>query len=501
MRGLGDLVTPEALRLRAGDRTYRRGRDYASEGRVSEIAEDGLVLTGTVEGTLDYEVILKVEVGEILASCDCPMGETGTFCKHGVALGLAWLEQAPEPAGPEPSASVLRKSRPRRITTEGIRDHLAAMDHGALVDLVLAQAERDDLLHERLLLLVATAEANGAGADMVRRAIDQAVRVPDFVRYADVYGYVSGIHGAVDLLEDILRTGQAEVVIELAEHALRRVERAMDHVDDSDGEMGGVLGRLQGVHLAACEVARPDPVLLAGRLFAWELGGQWDVFTGAVLTYADVLGETGLTEYRRRAEVEWAKVPPLGSGSGIGRSFEGRRFRIASIMESLARAAGDVDELVTVKARDLSSPYAFLEIAQVCLDAGRADEALDWAEQGVRAFPDTSDGRLRAFLAESYHQQSRHDEALALVWAPFEARPTVEGFAVLKAHASRVDAWPAWRDRALQAARAAVVEARGKKRPAPNRWDTPSDGSALVRMYLGEDDVEAAWREAVELGC
>ena len=501
MRGLGDLVTPEALRLHAGDRTYRRGRDYASEGRVSEIAEDGLVLTGTVEGTLDYEVILKVEVGEILASCDCPMGETGTFCKHGVALGLAWLEQAPEPAGPEPSASVLRKSRPRRITTEGIRDHLAAMDHGALVDLVLAQAERDDLLHERLLLLVATAEANGAGADMVRRAIDQAVRVPDFVRYADVYGYVSGIHGAVDLLEDILRTGQAEVVIELAEHALRRVERAMDHVDDSDGEMGGVLGRLQGVHLAACEVARPDPVVLAGRLFAWEVDGEWDVFAGAVLTHAEVLGEAGLAEYRRRAEVEWATVPPLGPGSGIGRSFEGRRFRIASIMESLARAAGDVDELVTVKARDLSSPYAFLEIAQVCLDAGRADEALDWAEQGVRAFPDTSDGRLRAFLAESYHQQSRHDEALALVWAPFEARPTVEGFAVLKAHASRVDAWPAWRDRALQAARAAVVEARGKKRPAPNRWDTPSDDSALVRMYLGEDDVEAAWREAVELGC
>ena len=145
------------------------------------------------------------------------------------------------------------------------------MDHGALVDLVLAQAERDALLHDRLLLLVATAEANGAGADMVRRAIDQAVRVPDFVRYADVYGYVSGIHGAVDLLEDILRTGQAEVVIELAEHALRRVERAMDHVDDSDGEMGGVLGRLQGVHLAACEVARPDPVVLAGRLFAWEV--------------------------------------------------------------------------------------------------------------------------------------------------------------------------------------------------------------------------------------
>ncbi len=38
----------------------------------------------------------------------------------------------------------------------------------------------------------------------------------------------------------------------------------MDRVDDSDGEMGGVLGRLQEVHLAACEAARPDPVVPCG---------------------------------------------------------------------------------------------------------------------------------------------------------------------------------------------------------------------------------------------
>jgi len=501
VNSLRNILTPEALRRRAGDRTFRRGRDYASEGRVSGIAEDGPILIGTVEGTLDYEVILEVDVDEIVATCDCPMGEAGSFCKHVVALGLAWLERAGETADPGPRAPVRGGPRPRRITTEDVRSHLAAMDHGALVDLVVAQAERDDLLRERLTLLVATAEADGAGADLVRRAIDTAVRVPDFLRYADVYGYVLGIHGAVDLVEDMLRTGQAVAVIELCEHALRRVERAMDRIDDSDGEMGDVLRRLQDLHLAACELERPDPVVLAGRLFAWELDGEWDVFTGAALTYADVLGEAGIAEYRRRAEVEWAKVPPLKPGSDVGRSFAGRRFRVTSIMESLARAAGDVDELVTIMGRDLSSPYAFLEVARVCLKAGHADQALEWAERGVRAFPDTPDGRLRAFLAELYHQRSRHDEAMALVWAPFEARPTVEGFAVLKAHASRVDAWPAWRDRAIDTARASVVDAQRAARPPMNRWDFPVDGSSLVRMHLAENDVDTAWQEAGALGC
>jgi uncharacterized Zn finger protein len=501
MRGLQDLVTPGALQLRAGDRTYRGGRDYVDEGRVVDLAEDGPVLTATVEGSHDYEVVLEVEGDDLVGTCDCPMGETGAFCKHLVALGLAWLAQAREPADPGPSAPVRRRARPRRITTDDIRSHLAAMDHGALVDLVLAQAERDDMLRERLLLLVATTEANGAGADRVRRAIDKAVRVPDFLRYADVDGYVSGIHSAFDLLGDLLRTGQSGAVIELAEHALRRVERAMDHVDDSDGGMGGVLGRLGELHLAACEVARPDPVALAGRLFAWELDGQWDVFSGAALTYANVLGAAGIAEYRRLAELEWATVPKLGPEAGVGRSFEGRRFRITSIMESLARATGDVDELLAVKARDLSSPYAFLEIARVCLDAGRADEALGWSEQGVRAFPDTPDGRLREFLADRYHERSRHDDAIALVWVPFEARPTIQGFAALKAHASHAGVWPAWRERAIELARASVVEAQRAARPPVNRWDNPTDGSSLVRMLLLEDDVDTAWQQAVALGC
>jgi hypothetical protein len=84
-------------------------------------------------------------------------------------------------------------------------------------------------------------------------------------------------------------------------------------------------------------------------------------------------------------------------------------------MEALARATGDVDELVAIKSRDLSVAYHFLEIAQVCLDVGRDDEALDWAERGVRAFPIATDARLREFLADLYHRRSRHDDAMVTV--------------------------------------------------------------------------------------
>ncbi len=498
---LRDLLEREALVRRAGDRTFRRGQRYAAEGRVSGLVEEGDDLSGTVAGTDDYEVRLWLHGDELAFSCDCPVAEDGVFCKHMVALALAWLDEEAVP--PEPDLQLKRPglTRQRRVTLDDIRAHLEGMDHAALVELVLAQASLDDGLREHLALRVAMADATGAGADLVRRAIDQAVRTPDFVRYADAYGYARGIDAAIDLVESILRDGSADAAIELCEHALGRIERAMEHVDDSDGEIGGLLERVQELHLAACEVARPDPVSLAARLFAWELGDDWDVFSGAALTYADVFGEVGLAEYRRRAEAAWAKVPPLTPGVDVGSSFGDRRFRITSIMASLARGSGSVDELVAIMSRDLSSPYAFLEIARVCVEAGRADDALEWAECGMSAFPGTLDGRLREFLAALYHQHSRHDEAIALIWAAFEHGPTLEGFLLLKSHAGRIDAWPVWRARAFGTAREAVVLAQATAWPARSRWDTPVDGSALARMYLGEGDLDAAWREATALGC
>jgi hypothetical protein len=71
-------------------------------------------------------------------------------------------------------------------------------------------------------------------------------------------------------------------------------------MDDSDGYLGGILEKLQAVHLAACKQAKADPVALARRLFAWELGTSWGTFYGAAATYADVLGQKGLGDVPRQ---------------------------------------------------------------------------------------------------------------------------------------------------------------------------------------------------------
>ena len=501
MSQLRSLLDHDRVGALADDRFFARGQRYAAEDRVHTIEEDDTAIAGTVSGTHDYEVRIWAENDDLAYACDCPIGVDGTFCKHLVALAVAWLGESADRSStkrPDPRPS---RDRPRPITMSDVRAYLEGQDHGTLVEMILAEADRDDRLRERLLLRTTMAATAGVDAGQIRRAIDRAVRAGDFVEYAGAHDFARGIHDAIDLVEALLRDGQPLVVIELCEHALGRVERAIESVDDSDGEMGGLLERLQELHLAACRAARPDPEELAARLFAWELGDEWDVFGGAPETYADVLGTVGLAAYRRLAETEWAKVPALGPGSGGVSPYSSRRFRVTSIMESLARAAGDLDELVTVKVRDLSSAYRFLEIAQVCRDAGREDAALDWAERGVRAFPTATDSRLREFLAELYHHRSRHDEAMALIWAGFVERPSLERYQLLKSHADRIEARPTWRIRAIETARASIIEEQRVARPRGSPWDRPVDGSSLVRIHLWEGELESAWQAATALGC
>lgn len=170
-------------------------------------------------------------------------------------------------------------------------------------------------------------------------------------------------------------------------------------------------------------------------------------------------------------------------------------------METLARQSGDVEAVVAIKKRDLSSPYAYLQIAETYRQARKHDPALEWAERGLKAFPERTDSRVREFLAEEYHRRKRHDEAMALIWLEFTDSPSLEQYRNLKGHADRVGEWQAWREKALDFLRQSIAKAVREDRKDRWAWSRGTDHSALVRIFLWEKDVEAAWREAQEGGC
>ena len=272
MTDWANLLDQNTLLEMAGERSFERGQEYFSQGCVRGLAEHAGTITAKVQGTHDYRVKLWIKNGGVDYSCTCPVGADGGFCKHCVAVGLAWLN-------PEKTRGDFRKSS---LTLDDARAALTLQPKEALVALLLEQAMEDDRLRQKLLLKAAKDTCKGIDLNAYRNAIDEAVDAGGFVDYYEARNYAHGIEETVDSIEELLKEGHAAEAIDIAEHALKAVEEATGSVDDSDGLMGSIRERLQEIHLDACHKAQPDPETLAKRLFEWEISTDYDTFYGAV---------------------------------------------------------------------------------------------------------------------------------------------------------------------------------------------------------------------------
>lgn len=473
----------------ADRRSFERGVLYAANGRVGKRTATESSVKAKVRGSSSYQVKLSLDDGEPGFECSCPVGMEGRFCKHAVALALVVTEATADPD--QQAEAVL-----------DIRAYLGGLDHEALVELLVERAAEDEHFDARLRMSAARAIEAAPPIAVFRHALDEAFVVGDYVGYREMYGYATNIESVLDSLRELLDDGQAEAVIALAEHAVDRAEDAVGYVDDSDGWMSTIAERLQELHYEACRAAKPEPVALARTLFERERhSGDLDVFHGAASTYAKVLGKKGLAEYRRLAQEEWDALPSLAPGQEE-RSYSSQRFRITQIMETLAELTGDVDAVVDVLARDQSSAYQFVRIAELYTKAGRYDDALAWAEKGL-ALHGGSDSRLVEAAAAEYHRAGRGADAVRVAWDAYDASPALRTYRQLAEQATRAGLWPDWHETSLALLRERIAHKdRKPARGRATRWAAPGvDSSTLVEVLLHDGDVEQAWAEASAAGC
>ncbi|MBI2353582.1 MAG: hypothetical protein HYV06_00905 [Deltaproteobacteria bacterium] len=390
-------------------------------------------------------------------------------------------------------------SKKSTVNTKEIRNWLEAQDRKTILDMLMAQVTSDDRLRREIVLKIAKEHARGIDLAAYRTAISNACEIDGYLDYGEVYDYSEGVSEVVDSLERLFSEGFVIETISLCEYALEHLGNAMEQADDSDGYLCGEAERLLELHLNACKKSPPDPEELAERLLRYELAwGGYDMFYGAVNTYKDVLGKEGIAAYRRLVEQKWQEIPAKSSG-GKGAGHDSNRYGITRIMESLAKAEGDVDALIAIKKRDLSASWNYLSIAEICRNANRYDEALDWAEKGLAVFNTIPDNRLRDFVAEEYHRRKRFDDAFQLYWIQLSERPELASYKKLLDYAKKIKRFDTVRVEALALLRKDIE--RVKQNSNARHWQAKPDHSRLVEIFIWETDREAAWKEAMIGGC
>ena len=379
-----------------------------------------------------------------------------------------------------------------------LRNFLLAQSPVWLSERLLSAAADDPVL----LAALQAAASGSDGAQAVRRELDRAIWVDEYVEWEEAATYVYGVNRALELLGGLIRNGHPDQVVELAEHAMDLLEQAVERVQD-DGDTHGCLVWAREIHMQACAASNPDPTALAQRLFTRATTEEWGVFANVVADYADVLGPAGVATLHGLINEELQRLPRLGAGANA----DVHHSTILGLAEQAAKADG-VDAVVDVLARDLCSARRFERICQELMAAGRADQALEWARRGLAELQGRIDhglGDLRRLAASLHAQTGHHGEAVELAWQDFAVVPSVEGYQRLREYGEADGNWGRWRERALDELRKQPPLAM----PAvPNRgptkvydWPRPMGHSVLVNVLLWEGDVHAAWDAAYDGGC
>jgi len=499
-KSVAEFLSRQLLLDYAGSGSFERGEKYFNSGSVFGLEEYQGKVVAKVSGTHDYRVKLWIEdKDEIGYDCDCPFAGEGNFCKHCVAVGLACVAERKE------DSKETSGGKKRATNLDDIKNYLQTREKSELVEMLMQEVLDNETLRGQLLLAVARSNPQGVDVKTYRKELKRIFKTDGHDYDDDYYGGFDNsddVEQVVESIEGLLEDRHYEAVIDLCEYALKLASKALNYVHESDGAIEDAMENLQELHLSACEQAKPDAENLARRLFEYELDDDWGTFHNAANKYSDVLGKKGLTLYRRLIEKEWEKLPALKPGDD--KSYGGNRYRITNMMESLASAEGDIEKLVEIKSRDLSSQYHYYEIAEIYRENKKYDKALEWAERGISDFPKAEriDWRLGEFLANEYHRRKRHDEAMQIIWTQFEKSPDLGNYDKLKEHADKVtpeSAWQIWREKALEFIRQDIAE---RKKNKSFGWSYyRADNSLLVTIFLQENLPEEAWQEAEKGGC
>lgn len=169
-----------------------------------------------------------------------PLREYGGYCKHTVALLLTYLHH------------------PKRFTQrKAPADLLANLDHNDLATLLTKLMDEQTELCDRIEVLVSVPPPKGrkpqkrrkpVNIEVYRRRIIGITHGLDGMRMSEAYWHVGGLANELREVQQsalkFLDAEDAETALEILLVLLEESSRAIEYIDDSNGELGGYVGEL-----------------------------------------------------------------------------------------------------------------------------------------------------------------------------------------------------------------------------------------------------------------
>lgn len=438
-----EALSDAALRQTSSDAIFRRGRDYVACGAVEILEEDPLpkpALSATVQGSQTYATEVWIEGDAVHGNCDCPHAQEGWFCKHQVAAALVWRARLLSKI-PGKKASIARAKRP------SLHEFLRGLDAAVLADKLAQLAERDHDMAREFRQWRKTLEVSDEPSELKALITDMLSPGRSFVSWEDTDKYLRRAEGVLPLIQQT-QLRDPKLAAALGLHALQQAWKAIEWVDDSDGEVGNLcmdIGAQWAQSMRACGV---QPAAFGDVYLQVRLDDPFGCFDEAAVEAA--MGQSAMARFRQAVATSWreAKDAMLRAKAAHADKVAGKKARAAAFdigatqqwrLTQLERwhlvqleESGQIDEALAVLREDMSDAHTHLQIVLFLEKHGRMREAFAQAERSYEAFPD--DWRIQEALLQCYERDGWTLEALAMRRKQFDRNPGVERYhAALKA--------------------------------------------------------------------
>jgi len=226
----------------------------------------------------------------------------------------------------------------------------------------------------------------------------------------------------------LLSSGDASRAVPVLRRAVERITSTLMYLDDSSGAIGSELRDLMTLYAQACTAAPPPAKSLATWLVKLQCEGPG--WPDIVLSdFAAALAPAGLAEMERQVEqrAEAHRQATLADPQKFVSDFAVRDLR-----EQLAEVSGDVDRYVDVLAEHLTHAGQYQRISEALDAVGRRQEAIAWAQRGLREHPSSPQAdALRDLLVNLYLAADNPDAALQVRRAEYQRRPIAAMYTAL----------------------------------------------------------------------
>ncbi|WP_172118173.1 SWIM zinc finger family protein [Halomonas hibernica] len=359
------LISDSQLIMLAGDAAFSRGVQYYQQGMVIHWDKSGSTISADVEGSELYHVTLTLTKQGLSGGCNCPASEGIDFCKHCVAVALAFRAEQAKQA-----------QRVEGDTSDRIHAYVESLDKPSLVEALLSLIENDPVLYQQWSL-----KADAALGVLDHKALKKRITAAfpinrGLFRYSQVSHYFSKAEAVIEQLAEQVPQLPSVKSLALVDYALARMDKALETIDDSGGFRFHCEHLLHTLHIKTVKRLDWPADKLADYLYEKSFGGEEDRYPPIPDAYLDVLNQASQNAYHERLQQALDELP-----NQTATMEWDDRYRLTRLREPLlkrAQAAGDLPAILALYQKTISDEKDCLEAAELCIAYEAWDQVAAW---------------------------------------------------------------------------------------------------------------------------